>query len=52
MKVYGVDLAEGSYIANPVLPSGETFPSASDMAELFLKHRPRLEFLYMMEHSG
>lgn len=37
MKMYGVDVAEGSSITNAVLPHGTTFPTSVSTGELFFK---------------
>lgn len=37
MKIYGMDLAEGSEITNITVPSGITFPTNDNIGELFYK---------------
>lgn len=37
MKNYGLHLAEGASITNLVVPSGDAFPDAPDLGELFFK---------------
>ena len=37
MKMYGIDLSEGSKIVNATVDSGESFPSEPDDGELFFK---------------
>lgn len=37
MKMYGMDLAEGSEITNITVPSGTSFPANDNIGELFYK---------------
>jgi hypothetical protein len=49
MKMYGVDLAEGSQITNTVVAHGTTFPASPDVGELFYRNTgvPAVDGLYV-----
>ena len=49
MKMYGLDLAEGSQITNTVVASGNSFPSQPDIGELFYYNTgvPAVDGLYV-----
>jgi len=54
MKMYGVDLAEGSEILNSVIASGSAFPSLPDVGELFFLNAgvPATDGLYVYNNAS
>jgi hypothetical protein len=54
MKMYGIDLAEGSEIANSVIASGTTLPGSPDIGELFYLNAgaPASDGLYVYNNAA